>query len=66
MFEIDRTIITCLNLREKSLSVTYGWTDPNYRKATLLKMGMGRRGNEKRLKIYYHSSIFLSKKIEFQ
>ena len=36
-FEINRTITKCLNLLYK-LTVTDEWTEPNYRKASLLKI----------------------------
>ena len=35
--EIDRTILTCLNYRKNYPFQTYERTDPNYRKASLLK-----------------------------
>ena len=35
-YEIGGTILTCLN-QGKELSFTDGWTDPNYRKASLFQ-----------------------------
>ena len=48
--KIDSTILTCLNQR-KELSVTDVRTDPNYKKASLLK-GSGKNYIVKKYKIY--------------
>ncbi len=59
-FEIDRTILTSLNER-KELTVTDGQTDPNHRKASLLRILFNRliRINQKLVEIKV-SNIFLS------